>query len=173
MNSSVASLPPDVLCELSRLVISRLPAANPEDLIKAEEKAALADRLVFHSLVELNNHVEILFDYWRKALYHAQKPAVVRADFEQAGVPTEVAERIAALWLEEGARVMPKAKALSRSGKPDVVDIHWTLQLERATKDDPIKREPLVNLQFDTADGKERLHVELRQAQANLDSIFK
>ncbi|KAI6186802.1 hypothetical protein M3Y98_00172400 [Aphelenchoides besseyi] len=180
MNSTVGLLSSDALCQLSRLIISSLPAENSK--VAIQKAAITAEQCGFKSSVELNNNIEMLFGYWQKALYHSTKPATVRSDFEKVGVNSDIAQKLTSIWLEEGAKVMPKAKSLSRSGKPVVKDIRWTLNLQRATKSEPIKRVPYINLQFNTDQKKKyvslnfdelkQLHVELQKAQNSIDSIY-
>ncbi|KAI6236815.1 hypothetical protein M3Y95_00198700 [Aphelenchoides besseyi] len=180
MNPSVGLLSPDALCQLSRLIISSLPAENSNAAI---QKASIsAEQFGFKSAVELNNNIEMLFEYWQKALYHSTKTSVVRSDFEKIGVHSDTAQKLASIWVEEGAKVIQKAKSLSRSGKPIVKDIRWTLNLERTTKSEPLKRVPYINLQFNTDQKKKcvslnfdelkQLHIELQKAQNSIDSIY-
>ncbi|CAD5222873.1 unnamed protein product [Bursaphelenchus okinawaensis] len=126
---------------------------------------------------------EELFLFWKRNVRNQTKPKELQQQLLDFNVPVENVERIVELWKTEAPATIKKAKLVSASGKPQVSDIRWGLELERATRFNTQKREPLINFAFKTDQGSKnvkmdidqltQLHLTLKDIQSHIDSVFK
>jgi hypothetical protein len=115
------------------------------------------------------------------------------------GFNENTAQILADVWEELGSDVSSRLRSLSRSGIPELKDVKWTLQLERAryvsaqlestwfttvcSRFEGPKREPVVQVQLVTDQGNKYtklhfdqlkdLHYTLQTVQDRLDELLQ
>ncbi|CAD5232221.1 unnamed protein product [Bursaphelenchus xylophilus] len=168
----------DKFIHVSKLILRNVDWDRTVNEVK-DELVKLQDT----ELQEFDHLFDLAFPFWKEAVLNQTKPRDLESKLEEIGVGEEEATRISELWLDEAPATLKRAKLMSASGKPQVSDIRWGLELERATRFNSPKREPLIHFKFLTDQGSEnvkmnidqltQLHLILKDIQSHVDSVYK
>ncbi|KAH7694248.1 COMM domain-containing protein 10-like protein [Aphelenchoides avenae] len=172
-----------VLARLSKRILDVIHLSNAQSPLSVDEKAQLMSVMNVQSSAEVSLMISVASELWRQIAYHQMKRADLTEELAAVGFSENSAQILADVWEELGADVSSRLRSLSRSGVPELKDVNWTLQLERASRFEGPKREPVVQVQLVTDQGNKyakldfdqlkTLHYTLQTVQDRLDELLQ
>ncbi|KAH7722425.1 Jmjc domain protein [Aphelenchoides avenae] len=152
-----------VLARLSKRILDVIHLSNAQSPLSVDEKAQLMSVMNVQSSAEVSLMISVASELWRQIAYHQMKRADLTEELAAVGFSENSAQILADVWEELGADVSSRLRSLSRSGVPELKDVNWTLQLERASRFEGPKREPAVQVQLVTDQGNKYTKLDFDQ----------
>ncbi|MCP9259763.1 hypothetical protein DINM_002965 [Dirofilaria immitis] len=205
----IIQLGPTKFKQISQHILERIPnivdiantldAEEREKLLGSLQTDPISELAVFISLLlllveEVNLEIELLMgktkfhiltisELWKNIAYYQPKLQPLLESLTEAGFDAEMRNTAVKIWSESGLTVSNRLRDISFSGRPNVIDIGWTLRKTVASSDNPVMRATEVIVQFDTDRGSKiielsrskltELYMIVQEVQKSLDILLE
>ncbi|KAM3718119.1 putative isochorismate synthase MenF [Dirofilaria immitis] len=179
----IIQLGPTKFKQISQHILERIPnIVDIANTLDAEEREKLLGSLQTDPISELAVFLTIS-ELWKNIAYYQPKLQPLLESLTEAGFDAEMRNTAVKIWSESGLTVSNRLRDISFSGRPNVIDIGWTLRKTVASSDNPVMRATEVIVQFDTDRGSKiielsrskltELYMIVQEVQKSLDILLE
>ncbi|VDK18749.1 unnamed protein product [Anisakis simplex] len=169
--------------QLSHRIFDAMPIDETHSLFTEDERKKLISAFGLETSTDLNQLISTCVELWRQIAYHQPKPETLKANLHELGFVNDLTDVFVQVWTDRGGAVSDRLRGISFSGRPQLIDVNWTLRMDVASRDSPKMREPKVVLELLTDQGPKlaemspnelaELFKTLQQVQESIDNLMQ
>uniref|UniRef100_A0A0M3HU34 COMM domain-containing protein n=1 Tax=Ascaris lumbricoides TaxID=6252 RepID=A0A0M3HU34_ASCLU len=162
--------------QLSNRIFDAMPIDDAHSLFTEEERKKLVTAFALQNSTELNQVISLCIQLWREIAYRQLKLEPLIANLEQLGFASDLVDTMVRVWSEGGIAVCDRLRSISYSGRPQLLDVNWTLRMDVASRDCAKMRQPRAILELVTDQGSKPVEMsreELVELFSTLQNVQK